>query len=68
MFGGMRFGSGEVGVKLKADGQIVGQDGELQPGAVGAVVVGRDGVEREFALEFGKRCARRSLGKGNGMT
>jgi len=31
-------------------------------------MVGRHGVEREFSLELGKGCARRSLGKEEGMT
>ncbi len=30
----------------------MGQDAELLPGAVGAVVVGGHDIEREFALEF----------------
>jgi hypothetical protein len=55
-------------VELKADSQIVGQNGQLLPCTVGGVMVGGNGVEREFALELGKGCARRSLGKEDGMT
>src|SRR2546422_7904914 len=40
------------GVELEAAGEIVGQDAELLPGTVGAVVVGRHDIEREFSLEF----------------
>src|SRR5262245_51961027 len=43
------------GVELKAPGDVVGEDAELLPGAVGAVVSGRDDIERELALEFGDR-------------
>ena len=35
------------------EGDVVGKDAELLPGAVGPVVAGRDDVERELALEFG---------------
>ena len=41
------------GVELKAPSDVVGQDAELLPGTVGAVVARRDHVERELALEFG---------------
>ena len=67
-FGGGRFGRGKIAVELKADSQIVGQNGQLLPGAVGRVMVGWNDVEREFSLELGKGCARRSLGKEDGMT
>src|SRR5882724_6515816 len=53
-FGGGRFGRGKIAVELKADGQIVGQNGQLLPGAVGGVMVSGNGVEREFTLELGK--------------
>ena len=53
-FCGVWFGRGKVGAELKADSQIMGQNRQLQPCAVGGVVVGRDGVQREFALELGK--------------
>jgi hypothetical protein len=46
---------GGDGVELKAPRDVVGEDAELLPGAVGAVVAGRDDVERERALEFGDR-------------
>src|SRR5437667_6633014 len=45
-------GSGD-GVELEAAGDVVGQDAELLPGAVGAVVAGGDDIEGELALEFG---------------
>src|SRR5438128_6339037 len=44
---------GGDGVELKAPGDVVGEDAELLPGAVGAVMAGRDDVEGELALEFG---------------
>src|SRR5258705_350328 len=44
---------GGDGVELKAPSDVVGEDAELLPGAVGPVVAGRDDVERELALEFG---------------
>lgn len=50
----MRFGRGKVGVKLKADRQVMGQNRQLLRCAVGSVMVGRYGVEREFSLELGK--------------
>ena len=53
-FCGVWFGRGKVGAELKADSQIMGQNRQLQPCAVGGVVVGRDGIQREFALELGK--------------
>ena len=53
-FGGGRFGRGKIAVELKADSQIVGQNGELLPCTVGGVMVGGNGVEREFSLELGK--------------
>ena len=53
-FSGGRFGRGKIAVELEADSQIVGQNGQLLPGAVGRVMVGGNGVEREFSLELGK--------------
>jgi len=41
-----------VGVDLEADEEVVGDGDELLPGAIGAVVVGGDGVEGEMALEL----------------
>ena len=41
-------------MELKADSQIMGQNGELLPRAIGSIVVGGNGVEREFSLELGK--------------
>src|SRR5438128_11403687 len=51
---GAAAGSGD-GVELKAPGDVVGENAELLPGAVGAVVAGRDDIEGELALEFGDR-------------
>ena len=46
---------GGDGVELEAAGDIVGEDAELLPGAVGPVVTGRDDIERELTLEFRDR-------------
>jgi hypothetical protein len=46
------------GVELEAPGDVVGEDAELLPGAVGAVVAGGDDVQRELALELGDRLFR----------
>jgi len=43
------------GVELEAPGDVVGEDAELLPGAVGAVVSGRNDTEGELALELGDR-------------
>jgi hypothetical protein len=55
-------------VDLEAAHQVMSQNGELQPRTIGAVMIGRDRVECEFAFELGEGCARRSLGKEDGMT
>jgi hypothetical protein len=34
------------------------EDGELEPGAVGTVVIGGNHVEGKLPLEFGEGCAR----------
>ena len=44
---------GRKGVELEAANQVVGEDAELLPGAVGAVVPRGDDVEGELALELG---------------
>jgi hypothetical protein len=44
----VRFGRGKVGGELKTDRQIMGQNRQLLPCAVGGVMVSRDGVEREL--------------------
>src|SRR5207244_11059360 len=49
-----RLGGGER-VELEATQQIVRQDAELLPGAVGAVVVGGHDIEGKLALELGER-------------
>src|SRR4030095_12090419 len=41
------------GVEREAPGDVVCEDAELLPGAVGAVVPRRDDVEGKLALEFG---------------
>jgi len=38
---------------LEAADEVVGEDAELLPGAVGAVVARRDDIEGELALELG---------------
>ena len=53
-FGAGRFGGGKIGVELKADSEIVGQNGQLLPCTIGGVMVGGNSVEREFSLELGK--------------
>jgi hypothetical protein len=40
------------GVELEAPGDVIGEDAESLPGAVGAVVTGGDDIERELTLEF----------------
>src|SRR6202035_6050946 len=47
-----RFGSSQSRMQLEATHQVMGQDGKLQPGAIGAVVIGGDHAEREFPLAF----------------
>src|SRR5712691_3317936 len=42
-------------VELEVPGEVIGEDAQLLPRAVGAVVVGGDDSERELALEFGER-------------
>src|SRR6266481_10144898 len=49
-----RFAAGKVGVELKSDGQVMRQNRQLLPSAVGGVMVSRHRVEREFALELGE--------------
>src|SRR2546426_9501530 len=41
-------------VELEVAGEVVGEDAQLLPRAVGPVVVGGDDVEGELALELGK--------------
>src|SRR3989441_5333846 len=41
-------------VELEVPGEVVGEDAQLLPGAVGAVVVGGHDVEGELALELGQ--------------
>src|SRR5258705_7882744 len=54
------------GVELKAPGDVVGEDAELLPGAVGAVVSGRNDIEGELALELGDRLLLRSAAADEG--
>src|SRR5262249_21053375 len=44
-----------AGVELEGTRDVVGQNAELLPGTVGAVVVRRHHVERELALELSER-------------
>ena len=53
-FAGAGFGRRQ-GVELEAPDEVVGEDAELLPGAVGAVVARGDDVEGELALELGDR-------------
>src|SRR5208282_737561 len=49
-----RFGSSQSRMQLKASHQVMGEDGELEPGAVGPIVIGGHHVEGKLALEFGE--------------
>src|SRR2546425_6877942 len=51
---GAAAGSGD-GVELKAPGDVVGENAELLPGAVGAVVAGRGGTPGGTRPAFGGR-------------
>ena len=42
------------GLQLEVANQIVGEDAQLLPGTVGRVMLRRDHVEGELALEFGE--------------
>ena len=54
-------------IELEAADQVVGEDAELLPRAVRRVVLRRDHVEGEFALEFGEAflCAPRPQAKAH---
>src|SRR2546422_10406224 len=41
-------------VELEVPGQVIGENTQLLPGAVGAVVVRWDDIEGELAFEFGQ--------------
>lgn len=47
-----RFGHSQLRVQLKASRQVMGQDAELEPGAVGAVVISGNHVEGKLAFEL----------------
>ena len=49
-----RFRPSQGRMQLKAAHQVMRQHAELEPGAVGAVVIGGYHVESKFTLEFGK--------------
>lgn len=51
---GLRFGEG---LQLEATDQVVHEDAQLRPGAVGRVVLRRDHVEGELGFELGKVCS-----------
>ena len=59
----LRFGQR---LQLEAADQIVGEDAELLPRAVGRVVLGRDHVERELAFELGEGLLLRPTPAGKG--
>lgn len=44
-FEGAGLGEGDARVELEATDQVVGEDTEVLPGAVGGVVIGRDDIE-----------------------
>src|SRR6266700_3064978 len=46
-------GFGERG-ELEVSGEVIGEDAQLLPRAVGAVMVRRDDIEGELAFEFGQ--------------
>ena len=52
-FARARFRPSQGRMQLKAAHQVMRQHAELEPGAVGAVVIGGYHVESKFALEFG---------------
>jgi hypothetical protein len=53
-------------MQLKASHEVMREDGELEPGAVGAVVIGGHHVEGKFALEFGEGLFLRAAAGGEG--
>src|SRR5271167_3598565 len=59
-----RFGSSQSRMQLEATHQVMGQDGKLQPGAIGAVVIGGNYVEGKLALEFGEGLFLRAAARG----
>src|SRR5215469_786891 len=52
-FARARFGASQGRLQLEAAHQIMSQDGELLPGAIGAIMIGGNHVEGKLALEFG---------------
>ena len=61
-----RFGSSQSRMQLKATHQVMREDGELEPGAVGPVVIGGHHVEGKLALEFGEGLFLRAAAGGEG--
>jgi hypothetical protein len=55
------------GVKLEAADEVVGEDAELLPGAVGAVVARGNDVQGELALELGDRLLLRAAAADEGV-
>lgn len=45
---------GAQGLEQEASHQVVRQDTDLLPGAVGSIVVGGDHIQSELSLEFGE--------------
>ena len=63
-FAGTRFGCRD-GVELEAANEVVGEDAELLPGTVGAVVARGNDVQGELALELGDRLLLGAAGRGS---
>jgi hypothetical protein len=55
------------GVELKAAGDVIGQDAQLLPGTVGAVVARRHDIEGEFSLQFRDGLLLRSAASDEGI-
>jgi hypothetical protein len=55
------------GVELKAAGDVIGQDAQLLPGTVGAIVARGHDIEGEFALQFRDRLLLRPAASDEGI-
>jgi hypothetical protein len=60
------FGRGQ-GIELEAADEVVGEDAELLPGTVGAVLARGNDVQCEFALELGDRLLLRATAADEGV-
>jgi hypothetical protein len=65
-FAGAGFGRGER-IELEAPDEVVGEDPQLLPGTVGAVVARGNDVQRELALELGDRLLLRAAAADEGV-